>query len=182
MSSIVLAFKAFVRTLTDREFRRQVDQLLRGVLPEAVPAQKPQPTEPATIVDRKRPARSEALTLLAALQREARLVDFIREPIASYSDAQIGAAVRDIHRDCAVVLDRIFGIQPLLTDEEGAQVDIPAGFDATRYSLTGAVSGQPPYRGVLAHHGWQATRCVVPQWSGSNEAANVVAPAVVELK
>lgn len=183
MSRLILAFRAFFRTLANREFYAQVDQLLRGVPPEAAPEPKPtKPSEPPTIVDRKRPARSEALTLLAALQREARLVDFLREPISSYSDAQIGAAVRDIHRDSAAVLDRMFGIQPLLTDEEGAQVEVPVGFDAARYSLTGAVSGQPPYRGALAHHGWQATRCLVPQWSGSSEAANVVAPAVVELK
>src|SRR5688572_13872407 len=180
MSSLILAFKAFFRTLTNREFRRQVDQLVQGALPEPAAAPKPaQPTEPAA--DRKRPTRSEALTLLAALQREARLVDFLREPISSYSDAQIGAAVRDIHRDSAAVLDRMFGIQPLLTDEEGAQVEVPAGFDAARYSLTGAVSGQPPYRGQLAHHGWQATRCELPSWTGSDEAALVVAPAVVEL-
>jgi hypothetical protein len=183
MSSLILAIKAFFRTLANREFRSQVDQLLRGGLPAASAEVKPsEPAELPTIVERKRPARSEALTLLAALQREARLVDFLREPISSYSDAQIGAAVRDIHRDCAAVLERMFGIQPLLTDEEGAPIEVPAGFDAARFSLTGAVSGQAPYHGTLAHHGWQATRCFVPQWSGSSEAANIVAPAVVELK
>jgi hypothetical protein len=46
------------------------------------------------------PARSEALNLLAAMQREARFVDFIREPLDGYSDAQIGAAARTVHRDC----------------------------------------------------------------------------------
>ena len=56
----------------------------------------------------KPPARSEAITLLAALQREARFVDFIQESLAGYTDAQIGAAARDVHRDCGTVLKRMF--------------------------------------------------------------------------
>ena len=180
MNSLVLAFKAFFRTLFNGEFRQQVDHLVRGELPapakpEPAPV-TPKPAEP------KRPKRSEALTLLAALQREARLVDFLMEPIAGYDDAQIGAAVRDIHRDSAALLERMFGVRPLESQSEGATIEVPAGFDAARYSLTGAVSGQPPHRGVLAHHGWQATRCELPSWTGSDAAALVVAPAVVELK
>lgn len=178
MSTLILAFRAFFRTLFDREFRAQVERLVRGELPQAA-AEAPAPIAPT---EPKRPKRSEALTLLAALQREARLVDFIQEPIDSYSDAQIGAAVRDIHRDCAALLKRVFNIQPLLPDNEGATIEVPAGFDAARYHLTGNVSGQPPYRGVLAHHGWQAATCELPEWTGSEEAARVVAPAVVELK
>jgi len=41
--------------------------------------------------------------------------------------------------------------------------------------------GEPPYRGVLRHHGWRATRCELPTWTGSAQAATVVAPAEVEL-
>jgi hypothetical protein len=51
---------------------------------------------------------------LAALQREARLVDFVQEPIAAYSDAQIGAAVRDVHRGCAEVIERLFSLKPVV--------------------------------------------------------------------
>jgi hypothetical protein len=178
MSSLILAFKTFFRTLFNRDFREQVDRLVRGELPPPV-AKEPEVRKPP---EPKRPKRSEALTLLAALQREARLVDFVMEPIASYSDAQIGAAVRDIHRDSAALLERMFAVRPLVADAEGAAIEVPAGFDAARYSLTGAVSGQPPHRGQLAHHGWQATRCELPSWTGSDEAALVVAPAVVELK
>jgi hypothetical protein len=177
MSTLILAFRAFFRTLFNRDFRQQVERLVLGELPEApvkeaAPTKKPEP---------KRPARSEAITLLAALQREARLVDFLQEPIASYNDAQIGAAVRDIHRDCAAVLERMFAVRPLVSETEGAAIEVPAGFDAARYRLTGAVSGQPPHRGVLAHPGWQVTRCQLPQWTGSDDAAEVVAPAVVEV-
>jgi hypothetical protein len=178
MTSLILAFKAFFRTLFNGDFRQQVDRLVRGEL--LAPAR--QEPEPRPAPEPKRPKRSEALTLLAALQREARFVDFVLEPIASYSDAQIGAAVRDIHRDSAALLERMFGVRPLVAEAEGAAIDVPPGFDAARYSLTGAVSGQPPHRGQLAHHGWQATRCELPSWTGSDDAAMVVAPAVVELK
>lgn len=182
MSSLMLALKAFFRTLFNREFRDQVDHLVRGELPAPAAQQPVQPPAPQKPPEPKRPQRSEALTLLAALQREARLVDFLMEPIAAYDDAQIGAAVRDIHRDSAALLERMFGVRPLENMAEGAAIEVPAGFDAARYSLTGAVSGPPPHRGVLAHHGWQATRCELPSWTGSDAAALVVAPAVVELK
>ena len=130
----------------------------------------------------KPPARSEAITLLAALQREARFVDFIQESLAGYTDAQIGAAARDVHRDCGVVLQRMFALRPAVTDEEGKDVEVPAGFDAGRWRLTGNVTGEPPFHGRLVHPGWEATTCELPTWSGSAAAARIVAPAEVELK
>ena len=47
-----------------------------------------------------------ALQLLSILQRDARLVDFLMEDVAAYSDDQIGAAVRDIHRQSREALNR----------------------------------------------------------------------------
>ena len=83
----------------------------------AVTKTKPHaPVERTPVAAKKPPkaARSEAITLLATLQREARFVDFIKEPLDGYSDAQIGAAARDVHRDCGKVLDRLFAIQSLV--------------------------------------------------------------------
>jgi hypothetical protein len=118
---------------------------------------------------------------LAALQREARLVDFIQEPIASYSDAQVGAAVRDVHRDCAAAVQRMFALQPVMEQAEGSAIEVTDGGDPARVRLTGNVSGQPPYRGVLRHPGWQASKVDLPAWSGSAQSALVVAAAEVEL-
>ncbi len=126
--------------------------------------------------------RNDAITLLAALQREARLVDFLQESLADYSDAQIGAAVRDIHRECGAVLNRLFALRPAVTDEEGAEVEIPPGFDPARWRLTGNVSGEPPFHGRVVHPGWEATTCELPTWSGSAAAAKIIAPAEVEVK
>src|SRR4029450_745151 len=113
-----LALKAFFRALRDRTFAEQLDRLLQG---QAL-ALSTTPSLP--LADRLRadlveeaPTRSDALTLLATLQREARLIDFLMEDLASYDDAQIGAAVRDVHRDCAAVLERMFALRPLRYQE-----------------------------------------------------------------
>ena len=115
------------------------------------------------------------------LQREARLVDFLKEDISAYANEQIGAAVRDVHRDAAGVLERLFSLQPVMSQPEGASVEVPAGSDAARVRLVGNVSGNPPFRGTLRHAGWEATKVQLPEWSGSAASARVVAPAEVEL-
>jgi hypothetical protein len=130
----------------------------------------------------QRSARSDAITLLATLQREGRFVDFLKEELTGYADAQIGAVARDLHRDCAKVVERMFAIQPLLNKDEGAAVEVPAGFDAARYRLVGNVAGAAPFRGLLVHHGWQATRCDLAEWVGGENAARVIAPIEVEVK
>ena len=166
---------------------RRVTQEFRKVT--TMPAEKPPvPTAPRAEAGRaeaaapKPPARSEAITLLAALQREARFVDFIQESLAGYTDAQIGAAARDVHRDCGAVLKRLFALRPAVAEEEGKEVEVPAGFDAGRWRLTGNVAGEPPFHGRLVHPGWEATTCELPTWSGSAAAARIVAPAEVELQ
>jgi hypothetical protein len=45
----------------------------------------------------------------------------------------------------------------------------------------GQVAGEPPFQGKLCHHGWEATRCELPEWTGGAPAAMIVAPAEVEL-
>lgn len=186
MSRFFLAIRAWWRTLVDAEFGRAVDKLLSGkpAAPSFSAAAAPVATEPQPAAQKppepaRRPQRSEALTLLATLQREARLVDFLMESIGEYSDAQIGAAVRDIHRDSAKVLDRLFRIRPIDAHEEGAEIDAPA--EADRYRLIGTVRGTPPHRGRLVHHGWEAAKCEVPEWSGNSAGAQVIAPVEVEL-
>jgi hypothetical protein len=76
----------------------------------------------------------------------------------------------------------MFALRPAVAEEEGKEVEVPAGFDAGRWRLTGNVTGQPPFHGRLVHPGWEATVCELPTWSGSAAAARIVAPAEVELK
>lgn len=176
---IGLAFRVFFKTLFDAAFASQLTPLLDGEQIAPAPQQKQQRTvaPPA----KKAAARSDALTLLATLQREARLVDMVKEPLSNYSDAQVGAAARDVLRDCGQVIERLFGLAPLVEQTEGSDVEVPVGYDAGRIRLAGNVSGEPPFQGRLVHHGWQATRCEVPAWKGSESSQLVVAPQEVEL-
>lgn len=179
MGRLGIAFRLFFRALKDAAFAERGAKLLEGApLPEPGKATV---GAPAVSVPTPVPARSEALTLLALLQREARLIDFLKENIAPYSDAQVGAAVRDVHRDAAAAIDRLFALRPVMSEAEGSQVQVPAGAEASRVRLTGNVTGQPPFRGALRHQGWEATQSQLPQWSGSPQSAQIVAPAEVEL-
>ena len=179
MRRILLAIRIFFLTLFNAAIAENVQQLLEGRQPAAGPVPPPQPRQPTAP---KPPVRSEALTLLATLQREARFIDFIEESLAGYSDAQIGAVARDVHRDCAAVIKRLFELRPAVVQEEGSQMELSAGFDAGRFRLTGKVTGDPPFRGRLVHPGWEATKCELPTWSGSQDSARVIAPAEVEIK
>jgi hypothetical protein len=181
MGRIGLAIKLFFRVLFDAALAEPAQRLLAGTTAPETAATKP--AEPPKKQPAPKPAgRSDALSLLAALQREGRFVDFMKEPLAAYSDAQIGAAVRDVHRDCGAVLERFFAVRPLVEGSEGIEIDVPTGFDAARFRLVGNVQGQPPYRGKLCHHGWQATRAELPDWTGSQGSALVLSPVEVELK
>ena len=105
------------------------------------------------------PVRREAVTPLAALQREARFVDFIQESIDAYNDAQMGVAVRDVDRGCQEVPERMVDLKPVVDQEEETSVQItdPA---AAGWCLTGNI-GQllSSVSGKLMHAGWTPSRC-----------------------
>ena len=63
----------------------------------------------------------------------------------------------------------------MVDQEEGSPVEVPPGFDAGRYRLTGNVAGDPPFHGRLAHHGWEAAEVQLPAWSGTQGSSRVVA-------
>jgi hypothetical protein len=123
---------------------------------------------------------ASGLAVLGLLQREGRLIDFLKEEVSSFSDADIGAAARVVHAGSRKVIDQYLTLEPVLKDAEGASVNIPAGFNAERIRLTGNVAGQPPFRGALKHHGWVATSVRFPSLSAALDP-RVIAPAEVEL-
>lgn len=125
--------------------------------------------------------RNDAISLLAALQREARWLDLVQENLDGYSDAQVGAAARTVLRGCHDVLRRTLNLKPVVSLDEGAEVETPLVVDAARWQLSGRVTGSPPFRGRLVHHGWEASQLELPQWSGSKESSLVVAPAEIEV-
>lgn len=121
-----------------------------------------------------------ALHLLCLLQREGRLVDFLKEDLKPYDDAQIGAAVRSIQENCQKSLDEYLALKAVIDQEEGEEVTIQAGFDANAIKLTGNVTGEPPFKGVLQHRGWQVANFALPSLSGFQNP-KIIAPAEVEI-
>ena len=121
-----------------------------------------------------------AVQMLALLQRDGRLVDFLAEDISAYPDAQLGAAIRSIHETCRQTLDQYVKLEPVLNSEENQPVMVQVGFDSTAIKLIGNVRGELPVRGVLRHKGWRVREMnlpPVPQGVGKM----VIAPAEVEL-
>jgi hypothetical protein len=125
------------------------------------------------------PAADGALRLLALLQQEGRLIDFLEEDIEPYNDAQVGAAVRAIHGGCRKALHQRMHIERIYAEEDGAAVEVAADFDAGAVRLTGNVHGAPPFRGILQHGGWRASNVMMPKSAGIDLA--VLAPAEVEV-
>ena len=172
MGRLGLAFKILFSGATARKVLESLSDETQK-LPAPVPA-APKPEPP-------KPVRSEAVTLLAALQRDARFVDFIQEPIDAYTDAQVGAAVREVHKGCRDVLSRMFAPVPIVEQEEGSTVNV-ADAASGKYRLTGNVAQSAgSASGQLVHHGWHATKSDVPKWSGSDDGLKVIAPAEVQV-
>jgi len=65
-------------------------------------------------------------------------------------------------------------------ESEGAAVTVEKGFDPAQIRLSGNVSGEPPFKGKLAHGGWRAVEVKLPERPSSVDA-KVIAPAEVEL-
>jgi len=167
-----LAFKV----LGDAALARKVSDILNKSVPGAVPVKAPE--APKAIAPEK--AHASGLFVLSVLQQDGRLIDFLQQDVASFSDEEVGGAARVVHSGCRKALERLIAVAPVLKDAEGSNVAVPAGFDASRIRLTGNVTGQPPYKGSLKHHGWVATQVKFPMLSDSIDY-RVVAPAEVEL-
>ncbi len=123
---------------------------------------------------------ASGLALLGALQREGRLLDFLQQEVAGFSDQEVGAAARVVHDGCRKVLRQYFEVEPVSTEAEGSTITVNKGFDPNQIRLTGNVSGQPPFRGTLRHHGWVVREVRMPAISSAIDP-RIVAPAEVEL-
>lgn len=121
-----------------------------------------------------------ALQLLSLLQKEARFIDFIKEDVSAYSDADIGAAARVVHQGCNKAVNEHFTLAPVSQDQEGSRVTLNKGFDAASYRLTGNIVGEAPFNGTLVHKGWQVTDLRLPKLTEGHNA-KIIAAAEVEL-
>lgn len=146
--------------------------------PPTLPA--PMPSQPVVPSVAPTTPHASALHLLGLLQREGRLLDFLKEDITGFADADVGAAARLVHAGCKKVIDEYLAVAPVRKETEGASIEVQAGYDANRVRLTGNVTGQGPWRGALKHHGWAVQKVTLPQVPPTIDV-NVLAPAEVEL-
>lgn len=121
-----------------------------------------------------------ALQLLGLLQKEARFIDFIKENITAYSDADIGIAARVVHEGCNKAINEHFTLSTVRTESEGSKITLAEGFDAASIRLTGNIVGSAPFTGTLVHKGWQVTDVRLPKLTQSHNAS-IIAAAEVEL-
>jgi hypothetical protein len=180
---VVFAFRCFLSIL----FRTEIPDEIVQKLVKSVGPVSPAPPAAGTSVSRLKEVQppaavdfDRAVQMLALLQRDGRLIDFLAENISSYPDVQLGAAVRTIHDTCRQVLDQYVKLEPILNSEEDQPVTVQVGFDPAAIKLIGNVTGEPPVRGLLRHKGWRVKQVNLPPLP-QTAGRMVVAPAEVEL-
>jgi hypothetical protein len=164
--------------------------LLRTLASDAavIPEGRPKRTEVEVSAEKEREAEAVgrnlrdigACRILSILQNKARFIDFLQEDIMGYPDAQIGAAVRQIHQDCRNAMSEYVTLAPVMSEKEGEPVTVSEGFDPSEIRLTGHITGQPPFEGILQHSGWKVTRINLPD-QPKGQKHTVIAPAEVEM-
>lgn len=127
-----------------------------------------------------------ALQLLGILQRDARLVDFLMEDIAPYSDEQVGSAVRNVHAQSRESLRKYVTLAPVIDGVEGT---------FTKPEAAGAVARDPnaikfignlpaqgkPQGGLLRHRGWRVDSVNLPALH-TKQSVSILAPAELEVE
>src|SRR5438067_2153480 len=168
VAQLKLGMTAAGKAAQDPAFAEKLKAMLAGV--ELRPAAPPPPPKPS----------GAALRMLALLQAEARLVDFLLEDISGASDAQIGQAVRKIHKDAQAALKHHAVIEQVLTGNEGDTVTVPRGFDPAAVRVVGNVTGEPPFTGQIQHPGWRVKELkLASPPAGADEF--VLQPAEVQI-
>ena len=160
---LILAFKAFFTALKNPEFAQKLLE------------EKKQEEKPASTGDYSH------LRLLGLMQETSRFIDFLKEDLSSFDDAQIGAAARKIHEECGKCLEDLVTVRPLLEEKEGDKMTVPQGYDSSKIKVVGKVKGNPPYTGILVHKGWKAHKRSLPKTIG-DPITEVIFPAEIEIR
>jgi hypothetical protein len=160
--------------------------LITGRIPAAIEPKTVEKKEKDSEKPQARPAEVAIsaerlyLHLLTILQREGRLLDFFSEEIGQYTDEQIGAAARAVHEGCRKALEKHVTPMALIDTEEGERYTVEPGFDPARIKLSGKVTGEPPFSGIVRHRGWQADHIRIPKLAGDWDA-RIITPAEIEI-
>lgn len=164
---------------------QSIGKRLLGASPPAEAASLPK--EPSTLPKPPTPqvapppTEASAIQILSILQRQGRLIDFLQEDLSQYEDAQIGAAVRNIHEGCKKALSEYVTLEPIVKQEEGSSITVNTGFNAREIRLTGNITGDPPFKGALRHRGWRVAKIDLPTQTPAQQKERIVAAAEVEV-
>ncbi len=183
VTRVWFSYLCWFRILFDGGFAARVWQLhfgkeltephVRPELPTPPPLQLPAKVAPP------RPRTDAALQFLAVLQREGRLIDFLTQDVAAFSDGDVGAAARVVHQGCSKALRDHATVEPILHEEEGVRIAVTRE-QLPMVKLVGNVQGQAPYQGTVRHQGWRISKLSLAEPVGDVDLS-IVAPAEVEL-
>jgi len=177
LSRIWLSWVTSFRILFDGHFASKIalladaDAQPESPQPVALPSETPQPRHEAA-------SPNAALSLLSLLQREGRFIDFVQQELASFSDADIGAAARVVHEGCRRAIRGHARVVSVRNEAEGSSLTLERASEDVK--LVGKVAGSAPFRGVLRHRGWRVEELTLPTVVGAHDP-RLVAPAELEL-
>lgn len=170
MNRISLAFRSFFSILFGGKLPADIAQ--------AFGYSRAEPARPAPAPRPQAGPSDGAVQILAILQRDARLVDFLMEDVSAYSDEQVGAAVRDVQEQARKAMLRYLQLQPVIDGVEGTYIKTDTA-EAAAIKLIGNVpaSGKAP-GGTLRHKGWKAQNVELPAGAPSR----IIAAAEIEVE
>ena len=180
MTRVFLAFRCFFNIL----FQGRLSDAALGALGlsrrAGAPATSVKAAAPAAAAAPSAKASDGALQMLSIMQRDSRLLDFLMEDLTSYSDDQIGAAVRELHDQCRDSVSRYVTLQPVIDGVEGTFAQAPSK-DPGIVKFVGNVPATPPAGGTLRHKGWRAAKVDLPALPAKQDAT-ILAPAEIEIE
>ena len=132
------AWACFFRVLVDGAFAARAAAVRDGTPAKVLP---PPPAPEKTDKPVAAGFADGALALLALLQRDGRLVDFLQQDVATFSDAEVGTAARVVHEGCQSAL------RQHVTIVASCKEDPAAKMNAVREAL---LEDAPTFDGQLA--------------------------------
>jgi hypothetical protein len=177
LNRISFAFRSFFSILFRGALPPDVVQAITNAVMKAADAKREAPSSAQPPKPAAGPSDG-AVQMLAVLQRDARLVDFLMEDISPYTDAQVGAAIRDVQVQAREALNRYLRLIPVLDGVEG-EFTPAANLAPAEVKFIGNVpsDGKAP-GGLLRHKGWKAQAVDLP----AATPGRVIAPAELEIE
>jgi len=124
--------------------------------------------------------QDNAAQILGIFQRDGRLIDFLMEDISQFSDEQVGAAVRDVHKGCANALKEYFSIVPVIDKPENSEIPTEA-VNAKEVKIIGNAATKTSKTGILRHQGWKLAENKLPQLN-PDKTSDIIKQAEIEIE